>query len=93
LIHACSEGPSAETAALLYHRIEDIFLSPSINTRYLPQTYKPPHFQEETSTFISPEIVGTIKAKPEDFVERELVSDHLGLQPEWREADLRNLLP
>jgi TruD family tRNA pseudouridine synthase len=73
--------------------IEDVFLSPSINTRYLPQTYNSPHFQGETRTFISPEIVGTIKAQPEDFVVRELASDHLGLPPEWREADLRNLPP
>ena len=73
--------------------IEDVFLSPSINTRYLPQTYNSPHFQEESRTFISPEIMGTIKAQPEDFVVRELASDHLGLPPEWRVADLRNLLP
>lgn len=64
--------------------IHDVFLS-SIDLRQLPQSYD----DSANSSFDSPEILGSIKSVPEDFIVRERASDKLKLPEEWRVADLR----
>lgn len=62
--------------------IHDFFLS-SVDPKQLPQSY------DSANSFDSPEILGSIKSVPEDFVVRERASDKLNLPEEWRVADLR----
>jgi TruD family tRNA pseudouridine synthase len=72
--------------------IHDVFLSP-IAQEQLPQSYYSHNTSGSSRSFVSPEIVGSIKAEPEDFIVRELASKKLGLSPEWRVADLRTVGP
>lgn len=66
--------------------IHDVFLSP-INEEEFPLAY----FAGTVSApFTTPEIIGTIKANPEDFCVRELASDMLGLSPELNVAEMRD---
>lgn len=67
--------------------IHCVFLSP-IAKDCLPESYlaAPP----AACCFTTPEIIGTIKAEPEDFCVRELATDKLKLPSEWKVADLRD---
>jgi len=55
--------------------IEDIFLSPNISLQQLPSIY----IGKKLPIPLTPEIIGTIKTQPEDFVVREIASDKLEL--------------
>jgi TruD family tRNA pseudouridine synthase len=66
--------------------IHNVFLSP-ITEEEFPQSYLA---MTLSAPFITPEIIGTIKANPEDFYVRELASDMLGLSAECNVAELRD---
>ena len=66
--------------------IHSVFLSP-IAKEHLPQSY----LATPSGCFTTPEIVGTIKAEPEDFCVRELATDKLELPSQWKVADLREI--
>lgn len=69
--------------------IQNVFLSP-ISEEQLPQSYlaSPP----PSASFTTPEIIGTIKAEPDDFCVRELASEKLKLPAEWKVAQLRDVV-
>ncbi|KAI2513719.1 tRNA pseudouridine synthase D (TruD) [Fragilaria crotonensis] len=66
--------------------IHSVFLSPIAKER-LPQAY----LASPSDCFTTPEIIGTIKAEPEDFCVRELATGKLKLPSQWRVAGLRDV--